>query len=412
MSDEQYLKETYTEFLDDDASPECVRLIRDIKTLSSADQLPQYLGESIRRNLLDSFNAPERHQQPHRSRSRRVASKRQGSGGRSRNNRWFFPSLKALDRVLRVGGMAAFIVVVGVTAIGLSMMLSQRILDTKSNPTDNQIMSELTPEPVTSFGVSSEASVSPLLSGQGVLHIRATEQRLTATGIEMETYPIEFWHDPAVSNARLDKRNAAGTEQQRLVRERATYADIDPLQNKAYMMTESTSYPIAFLKPVDQMFRYKIALDEGEMAAIGEEMVVGKLAIVATDKEVASEASPEVKVYIDKANGLTLKETGIDYETASGSAVQDGIIVTQYHVIERVSSSQLPGDLFSLPGAPPPDGPPDDGGSTEPQPPVPTPTPTPIGGSGIVEPSTSQGVSTFPVEDSISPPTGTLTPSP
>ncbi len=232
-------------------------------------------------------------------------------------------------RASRVAELAAIVLVMGIISIGLSAVLPRMV----ARPGPSAILGQ--------------AQISPLLSGPEALHIKATRVYLTAEGQEMERMPIEFWHNPD-GDARLEVKNATGTVLQVLIRNDNTYSQQDPIHNTVDNQTETASQVAALRKPVEEMFQYKILLDQGELEPIGEEVVNGKPALVLAE-QVGSEAPIPFRAYIDKEVSLTLRVVGIDYETMTGTPVASGTVVTEYALIERVDPNQLSADLFAIP---------------------------------------------------------------
>lgn len=256
--------------------------------------------------------------------------------GRSRE---FLPPWRLTNWLLRAGELAAFVLIVGILVVSLPGLLPGIAPRSGSSPgSNNQALTQ--------------AMVSPLLSGADALHIKATRKLLSEQGQVVETMPIEFWHKPG-GNARYEESNFTGTERNILIRNGDTSSQIDPVQNYVYNETVDVSGSASMRTAVMSMFEYKTLLDAGELVCIGEEVVNGKLAQVLTDPR-AGELPTPFRAYIDKANGLTLKVTGIDFETTSDSAVPNGSIVVEYPVIEYVDTGQLSADLFTIPAAPMP----------------------------------------------------------
>lgn len=181
------------------------------------------------------------------------------------------------------------------------------------------------------YVATDEARISPLLSGSGTLHIEGVQITRDDQGNEVNRTPFAFWHDPRTGNARYETKTATGSTLEGFTRNGSVYSRYDAVANTATSSSVDTGSQVTTPKPVELLFRDKLALDAGRVVPVREETIDGRTAVVTAP---ANAPDAPDHIYIDKANGLTLKAVGISYD---------------YTLIERVPSSQAPPGAFSVP---------------------------------------------------------------
>lgn len=337
MSDEQYLRDKYPDFLGDGASTERVRIIGDIKAMSSAYQPPAGLDASITRTLREgpAVQASHRKHVPGlRQHGRDEHEKVTRPGGRSLL--W----LRALRRGMGVAGLAGFVVVVGIIAVGLAVTFSRMQREPSPQDFTHVAATALAGIPA-GAPVSTplpEAAVSPLLKGGGVLHIKRTTTGRTDRGEEVFKVEDELWYDRATGDARYENRNVLDLSNSSILVHKG---QTDTLYFPAKGALSTTEVPRGSVSgAVESMFERKVYLDRGVLVqAVGVAPPESQIAVRRPGE--TADTTPAT-TYLDRATGLTREIRNVRW------GGRDGSLLYEYPVIETLDRASLLPDLFSI----------------------------------------------------------------
>jgi hypothetical protein len=312
MKDDRYPRTRYSDVLGEDPSPERVRLVEDIQALYSPQQPPQSVASSVRMAIREEAEKLRTQETAHPARV------------------WPRP----LRRGLGVAGFAGFALVVAAVALGLSAMLAR--MGSAPDPDGSSKSGDgYTGASIGPVNTRPEGTLSPLLSGSGVLHIKRTITARTVQGevdFEMES---ELWYDRATGEARYQERDPWGHIDRIMLHEGQT--DSLYLARAGQVNTETIGVGAVPLS-VRAMFASQEQLERGELRQVGG-VVVPSGQIAAVRKNAG--ARPVIS-FVDTATGLTRKLQRMHW---SG---HDGDWVYEYPVIETVDRSSLPEDFFSI----------------------------------------------------------------
>jgi hypothetical protein len=342
LSDENYLRGKYPDLLGQDADPGQVRLIRDLETLSSADQPPEQVLASIRRTLLREVRSRA-------IRNRDAGEYDRGSDGRTSGDwrgivadRKNARTLWASNRATRAAGLGAFAVVVVAIVLGLSVMLSRMDRGTADVARGGDSAAGALQQAGTA--IPEDEPASPLLSGTGVLHIEGTRSWRTERGEVRKRLAVEFWYDRATGNARLHLKTLLSDPGYDWVtlREGRRYALYNPVSGWRDVEVSTPDSPVpATPRPVDEMFRLGSFLPGWErLIPAGEEQVGGRRAIALARRDTG-----ERVLYIDRESRLPLRR---EVAWSEGGRTYRGVETFEYPVIETVDKGSLPPGLFSV----------------------------------------------------------------
>ncbi len=336
MSDERHLREQYPDFLGEGATAERVRLVREIKAISAAIEPPPGLAASVRRVLQESAAEQPRETGTYQEGMSSLAQQGQDSVRPSPISRRRLAWPQPVRQGVAVAGLAGFVLVVAVIAIGLAAVLPRMEPRQSSAPS-----TPVRVAPVIAGTALPGASVSPLLSGSGVLHIKGTRELRTLQGEVTDRYSLEFWYDRSNGNARYHIRNVFGNEEHEhvLLREGQTYLMYQPSSRSAH--TESGS-SVAMPNPVEVMFRLESELAGWDnLVPVREETIGGRRAV-----GLGRKGSTQALLYIDKETRLPLRRDGMDW--VREGKYYKGASLFEYLTIETLNRESLPPDLFSI----------------------------------------------------------------
>ncbi|MDP9381395.1 MAG: hypothetical protein M3Q29_14860 [Chloroflexota bacterium] len=241
-----------------------------------------------------------------------------------------------------MAGLGAFAAVVLAIAVGLSAMLSRmgggrvdiaRVGDSAASAPQQA-----------RTAIREDESVSSLLSGTGVLHIKGTRSWRTEQGEVRKKLGVEFWYDRTTGNARLHFKTLISNPGYDWVMlwERQRYALYNPITGWRDVEVSTPDSPVpATPRPVDEMFRLGSFLPGwDQLIPGGEEVIGGRRAIALENRETGRRV-----LYIDRENHLPLRR---DVAWSEGNRTYQGLEVFDYPVIETVDKESLPADLFSV----------------------------------------------------------------
>ena len=242
--------------------------------------------------------------------------------------------------------MAAFSVVVAIIAAGLSAMLPRLDGGTRSTVRESGDAASVR----RSVGAApSDVGISPLLSGEGVLHIKGIRSWRSYNGEMGERFETEFWYDRANGDARFRIKNVSGVEGYHLayLRQGSAYTFYDVHSGAPHTKTETPEDTYAGPKPVEGMFRLEptIIPNWGAIEPAGEEVVGGKRAI-----KFVAKADKRPILSIDKETRLPLRRLDLSWSSKDKQRKIRGEQVHEYPVIETVDRASLPADFFSPAG--------------------------------------------------------------
>ncbi len=343
MGDEREAREKYAEFLGEDASAVRLRLIKDLEALGAATRPPQHLVSSMRARLRERKIAGTDMSGDDSSRWGRSVNKDSEEIMRTEDRRHAQQAPSGWGRLV---GLAAFSLVVAIIAVGLSTMLSRLDGGTRSAVRESRDAASVR----RSVGAApSDVDISPLLLGEGVLHIKGTISWQSYNGEITEQFETEFWYDRANGDARFHIKNVSGIKGYDLVclRQGSTYTFYDVYSGALHTKTETADNTYAGPKPVEAMFHLEptIIPNWGLIEPVGEEVVDGKKVIKFVVK-----ADKRPILFVDKETRLPLKRLNLSWSSKDLQRKIHGNQVHEYPLIETVDRASLTGDFFSPAG--------------------------------------------------------------
>lgn len=193
------------------------------------------------------------------------------------------------------------------------------------------------------------------LTNPDLLHIQADHVWTSPQGAVTGRRQTEFWFDPAAGAARLVEQRGDPAASVVYIRSGRTYTTLFAGQKRS--LTHIAADDRApYLRTVENMvLGYKGALDQGQLRSLGEEAVQGGQALrvqVTARGNPPSITAPAagavmdvIEAYLDKANGLPLRE--VVYRQVAGTQREVERHSITYRRVERLGRSTAPADLFS-----------------------------------------------------------------
>ncbi|MEJ7653772.1 MAG: hypothetical protein WKH64_10770 [Chloroflexia bacterium] len=179
--------------------------------------------------------------------------------------------------------------------------------------------------------------VSPLLVGDGVLHIELSRTMRSPKGVELQLLNVEFWYDRSTGEARSQSKTVAGAPNG----DRILLSDGKTSVNYGGSGAAETIPPDGsrISPPVDAMFPHKHQMLQYILQpAYGAAPRKDWMALRHTSPNYAK----EWVAYVDAATGLTQR---VEYPKG---AIPGSHMMYDYRVIETVERDTLSDDFFTV----------------------------------------------------------------
>jgi len=180
----------------------------------------------------------------------------------------------------------------------------------------------------------------------GVLHAQAEHFLLGPSGEQKLSSRTEFWFDPQTESTRLDRKDASGAIQVRLVREGLSVTHFFDSQRYAVLQT-STDGSAPFLNAGrDQVFGFKATLAAGQAQAMADETLAGVTTTKLRMAAALDDGVDRLEVNLDKQFGLPVREVRLRTRSQGDPQVAETELI-KYSRVEHVAQSLLPANTFS-----------------------------------------------------------------